>query len=593
MDLIRILIVAPYKGLDEVFERSCKDFPNLNPDIITGNWESVRNDLAVLDMGQYDLIISRGGMAKRMRSAYQLPVLELEVSPFDILRVLKNAQQTGKSFAVVGYSNITKSVSDLCEILQYTVPIYPVNNQDQAGALLAQLQAQGTELVIGDIMTSTIARRIGVNCLLLTSGYESVEKALNSAQSLMDSFAKLERKRVPFQDICHHADYGIVVLDEAGYLLYSNPVLADWSRQELEKFFQAPRQMLEGKSSLHLRKTRNNIAYDLCGLSNRNPHQRCYIFYVRKRTQKLRSESHAKWEVFSQDDLQFDSLLVGTKLCQDAQTMASASNFSATPLLLCASAGAQCHLLAKWLHLMSDYASSLFVTIDCQAMHDTRWAEFITSHNSLLNAAHCTLYFQNIQSLSLEKQRALAEYIDQAMLWKRNFLLCSAPTPLVDAVERGAFSYHLYTMLCANCLPIVPLRKRPGDVSTLANLFVSRYNLKHAKQIVGFDQDALALLTAHDWPLDVLQLEHLVSKLVLSTHTAYIKADAVSLALAQSSGAPAVQGATLDLTKPMAHIEQQIYAHVLNEERGNLSKAAKRLQIGRSTLWRKLGKETQ
>lgn len=71
----------------------------------------------------YDVILSRGGTAKLIRSAVDLPVAEISISGYDILRTIKLAQNYSGKFAIAGFSSITENAHMICDLLQYDIDI--------------------------------------------------------------------------------------------------------------------------------------------------------------------------------------------------------------------------------------------------------------------------------------------------------------------------------------------------------------------------------------------------------------------------------------------------------------------------------------
>lgn len=110
-----------------------------------------------------------------------------------------------------------------------------------------------------------------------------------------------------------------------------------------------------------------------------------------------------------------------------------------------------------------------------------------------------------------------------------------------------------------------------------------------AKQIVGFQAEALRLLEEYDWPGNLLQFRRIVYCAVSVTEGSYVTVYATRQALAnEETENERSSSYSIDFTKPLAQIELDIVRHVLAQCGGSQSKAAQQLQIGRSTLWRML-----
>ena len=73
------------------------------------------------DLDDFDIIISRGGTAKMISANVTIPVVEVEISVYDILRAIKLAENYSNRFAIIGYPAITNCAKMLCNLLQYDI----------------------------------------------------------------------------------------------------------------------------------------------------------------------------------------------------------------------------------------------------------------------------------------------------------------------------------------------------------------------------------------------------------------------------------------------------------------------------------------
>ncbi len=104
--------------------------------------------------------------------------------------------------------------------------------------------------------------------------------------------------------------------------------------------------------------------------------------------------------------------------------------------------------------------------------------------------------------------------------------------------------------------------------------------------MVGFDDEALDILKKFDWELNLDQLQRAVRQLVLVTDKSYISARDVKTVLVHSNIRTS-KNFPIDLSKSLDEIERDIINYVIIDENMNQSRAAKRLRISRSTMWRK------
>ncbi|WP_072369079.1 sigma-54 dependent transcriptional regulator [Hyphomicrobium sp. NDB2Meth4] len=252
-----------------------------------------------------------------------------------------------------------------------------------------------------------------------------------------------------------------------------------------------------------------------------------------------------------------------------------------------------------------------------------------------------TLFLDEIGELPLDAQvkllRALQEgEIDPVGSKKPvsvNFRLISATNRnMIDMVREGKFREDLYYRLNVFPIWVPPLRERLGDVAELAQHFMARFSAEEGKRINAISDDALRLLKSYPWPGNVRQLENAVFRAVVLADgheltvaefpqiAAHVEGfdTAVPAAPAPAPKQPAFKGPavlgaegiipqTMEVRagagdsalgipvvteagdiRPLDEIEADMIRLALGRYRGHMTEVAKRLKIGRSTLYRKM-----
>jgi DNA-binding NtrC family response regulator len=204
---------------------------------------------------------------------------------------------------------------------------------------------------------------------------------------------------------------------------------------------------------------------------------------------------------------------------------------------------------------------------------------------------------------------------------KVDFRLVSATNKnLIDLVKRGRFREDLFYRLNVFPITIPPLRARASDVADLARRFLARFCAEEGKRIRGLSSEAHALLNAYDWPGNVRQLENAMFRAVVLADGDELTTAEFPQIAAQVEGfdvrippvavaiqlAPMAPGAeemaqfeprdpnvmrliddTGDVRK-LWDIEAEAIRFALAHYRGQMSQMARKLGIGRSTLYRKM-----
>jgi DNA-binding NtrC family response regulator len=148
-----------------------------------------------------------------------------------------------------------------------------------------------------------------------------------------------------------------------------------------------------------------------------------------------------------------------------------------------------------------------------------------------------------------------------------------------------------------------PLRERPSDIPTLVRHFVDKYNRRLNKRIEGMTDEALSLVQGYAWPGNIRELENLIERTLLFADGPLIGAADLPQHLRSPGAATPLPGPAAPGTLPVpagetglkgivrqrsAELEKEIITRALEETGGNVTRAAKLLQISRKSLQTKM-----
>jgi DNA-binding NtrC family response regulator len=142
----------------------------------------------------------------------------------------------------------------------------------------------------------------------------------------------------------------------------------------------------------------------------------------------------------------------------------------------------------------------------------------------------------------------------------------------------------LYYRISAISVHLPALRDRREDIMPLANSFLKRFSAQANRPISGYTQSAVDRLTAFDWPGNVRQLQNEIQRAVLLSEGDFVDASDLSVTRAKPEGAEA-QDTNFTL---LEGVERNAIIQMLKDTGGNKLEAAKRLGIGRQTLYNKI-----
>jgi len=220
-----------------------------------------------------------------------------------------------------------------------------------------------------------------------------------------------------------------------------------------------------------------------------------------------------------------------------------------------------------------------------------------------------TLVLDEVDRLPLDLQEKLAEVIQAGVVrpvgarhgFRIDVRVLSASNLPVSALnEAGYFHPALHQVLAPTTITLPPLRERSGDISALARHFLARIGEQPGVRSLTITDGALALLAAFDWPGNVRQLQAVLFRAAVFCDGDALTADSFPQ-LSNLLGHPA------DLRDPrhdgvgvmlyaedgnlrsLEEIEADVIRLAIGHYRGRMTEVARRLGIGRSTLYRKLG----
>lgn len=154
---------------------------------------------------------------------------------------------------------------------------------------------------------------------------------------------------------------------------------------------------------------------------------------------------------------------------------------------------------------------------------------------------------------------------------------------LAAMIEEGVFREDLYYRLNTIEIEIPPLRERSEDIPELVKHFLSKYGKKYNRPGLNISETALKKMAAYHWPGNIRELEHALERAIIMAESDILGTDDFLL---RKSSASAEAPSTTNLEE----LEELTIRNVVDKHQGNMSKVAKELGIGRTTLYRKLEK---
>jgi DNA-binding NtrC family response regulator len=355
----------------------------------------------------------------------------------------------------------------------------------------------------------------------------------------------------------------------------------------------------------------------------------------------------ARMKRFAAGTLTFRDIVTRSPSMERVVRLGQRAAASQIPILIEGESGVGKELIARAIQGASDRKSKPFITVNCGAIPDNLVESILfghekgaftgaaDKHTGKFREAHGgTLFLDEVGELPPDIQVKLLRALQDGEIdpvgarrpIRVDFRLISATNQsLIDLVKAGKFREDLYYRLNVYPIRVPPLRERRDDVPALVRHFTARFAAEEGKSFIrGVTAPTLQMLQRYDWPGNIRQLENAVFRAVvladqpmltpeefpqIAAHldgSAWAEEKAASPAPAEPAepvdaldldfGLPqpvAVEGQIPGLgvdgeVRPLAEVEAAMIRLALERYAGRMTLVARKLGIGRSTLYRKL-----
>ena len=279
------------------------------------------------------------------------------------------------------------------------------------------------------------------------------------------------------------------------------------------------------------------------------------------------------------------------------------SNYD-TSILITGESGTGKEVVAKSIHSCVNNKDKPFVAINCAAIPQNlqeselfgyekgAFSDAKTDKEGLIEKANKgILFFDEIGDMDIGLQAKVLRVIQEKRYRRiggtkeiafEATILAATNKDLVESIENGEFRKDLYYRLNVVPIYVPPLRERKEDISVLANYFVKEYNKSLSKNVLSFDKKAMELMEAYHWPGNIRELKNLIERIMIFKKGDTIEVADLSEEIRQKYPSPT--------SSSLEDAEKATIERVLIENKWNISKSAKELNITRQTLRNKIEK---
>jgi DNA-binding NtrC family response regulator len=278
-----------------------------------------------------------------------------------------------------------------------------------------------------------------------------------------------------------------------------------------------------------------------------------------------------------------------------------------SPILILGETGTGKGVLARWLHENSPRADEAFVDLNCAGLsrelletelfgHEKgAFTSATASKQGLFEVAHRgTIFLDEVGDVDLQIQPKLLKVLEEKRFRRVGDvrdrqvdvrLIAATHQDIGQFVREKKFRNDLYFRISTIPLSFPPLRERSEDIPTMAQYLLNKLSADLGRGEIILDESCIKALQEYSWPGNVRELRNVIERAVLlSDH------GSITLRDLNFEGHATVGASFLDSRLTLIELEKQHIERVLQEERGHVETAAKRLGIPRSSLYQKLKK---
>lgn len=325
--------------------------------------------------------------------------------------------------------------------------------------------------------------------------------------------------------------------------------------------------------------------------------------------------------------LAFNEIVGGTPQFLAALAIAAKAARTRVPVLIEGESGVGKEVIAQAIHAASPRHRNRMIAVNCGAIPANLVESELFGHErgaftgafdrqigKFIDADMGTIFLDEVSELPLDAQVKLLRVLQDGEVQPLGArtpvhidarIIAATNKVLEEEVGAGRFREDLYYRLNVMHVTVPPLRERTGDIPALAKHLLARLSSQHGLRSFSITNEALSLLMQHDWPGNVRQLQNVLFRAAVLCEADVLTAQDFPQIAAQARTHPQVssgaqdtgdhaEGGAITLYEHSGHIRQlsDIEADVIRlaigHYRGRMTEVARRLGIGRSTLYRKL-----
>ncbi|MGQ9509051.1 MAG: sigma 54-interacting transcriptional regulator [Thermodesulfobacteriota bacterium] len=629
-----VALIAPYPEMAELALEICKEFKK-PVEIEIGDLQEGLKKGKLLSSKGIEVMISRGGTARLLKEELSLPIVEIQVSAFDILRALQKVSNRNQTIGIIGFGNVVLGSDQLADLLNLDLKVFTVQNEQEVPQKIEEARKAKVEIIIGDKIVFSQAKKMGYPSILIESGREAILQSFHEAYRILDVVRSESEKSRQYLNtlnqlkaVLSSVDDQIVLLDREDRIQSCNPAALNFLKMKEDQLKGKPLFFYPIEPLKEMKKDwtpqRNHLTWvqgkhfllDYFPVGTYEERIGTLIIgrsisKLQQAERKIRNELYLKGHVARYT---FSDILTEDENFQKVIQRAKSFSQSSSTVLIQGETGTGKEMFAQGIHHERFGLERPFVAINCATLPEPLLESELFGYapgaftgarkegkKGLFELAHGgTLLLDEISELPINLQSRLLRVIeekevqpigDDRVIPVEVRIIATTNKDLLREVEEKRFRADLFYRLNVLHLNLPPLRVRGRDPFILFKDFILKINPKCPRRIL-FKKDIETLLCEHPWPGNVRELKNLVERVAHLTENFTKDLDEIAKWIFEElqRSKPCIEKEShREVTSlKLKDLEKEWIKKIIESSHLKKADLAKNLGISRTTLWKKL-----
>ncbi|MDQ0149017.1 sigma 54-interacting transcriptional regulator [Eubacterium multiforme] len=549
--IYNVTLVSVYENMTKIFKKiSHWDSLDININTLV-NTEKITK-LVKETQNKTDVFLSRGATTKFIRGITDVPVVNISITTYDLIKCIYKAMQISKKIGILYYYEDIYEFKEIENMFNIKLVYCSYKNIDEIEEKIDELTDKGIDIIIGGGLTPFYLKRRNIKSILLESSKESIENSLRECLNIANIRYKEIEKNAKLKTILNSIKEGIIVTDKNNIITLYNKSAEeilkikekDALSNEITKIIPNTRMHRINESG----ETEIGELQDVNGViiaANRVPIKIDDKIIgvvssfnassnIEKIENKLRKRAHLKGLIAKYN---FKDILTCDEKVISLKEKAKLYSMTDGTILIEGESGTGKELFAQSIHNNSLRKNYPFVAVNCGAIPEQLLESELFGYEGgaftgankdgkmgLFELAHKgTIFLDEIGEMPKALQARLLRVIQEKEVMRVGGtsvipidirIICATNKDLMQSVLDGNFREDLYYRLNVFNLKIPPLRERKKDISLIGKAFLIKYTKNsNLNEKLAYKLEYLS--KNYNWPGNIRELDNIIRRIAL------------------------------------------------------------------------------